>query len=85
MDTSTQVSGPDFRICPRCEASRLVFSGLYSARCPTCGCEPSEAFMETLCQIVALPEVAEPSRHRPTGNPRVVPEEDGNTRREGGG
>ncbi len=59
MDTSTLVSGPHFRICPLCEASRLVFSGLHDARCPACGYEPSDGFLITLRQIVTLPEAPE--------------------------
>lgn len=59
MDTSTVASGTDFRICPLCEESRLVFSGLNDARCPACDYEPSDDFLMTLRQIVNLPEAPE--------------------------
>lgn len=65
MDTSTLASGPGFRICPLCEASRLVFSGLSEARCPACAHEPEDGFLITLRQIVDLPETSETSRSRP--------------------
>ena len=67
MGMSPLASGPCVRICPLCEESRLVFSGLYSARCPACGCEPSRDFLKTLHQIVALPEPMGTS-HRPDGD-----------------
>ncbi len=65
MDTSILASGPGFRICPLCEASRLVFSGLNDARCPDCDHEPSDGFLMTLRQIVDLPEVSETLRSQP--------------------
>jgi len=65
MNTSFVASGPHFRICPLCEASRLVFSGLNEARCPACGHEPSDGFLKTLRQIVDLPEAPETSRSHP--------------------
>ncbi len=65
VDTSPLVSGPSFRICPLCEGSKLVFSGLNEARCPACDHEPSDGFLITLRQIIALPEVSEMSRSRP--------------------
>ena len=58
MDTSTLASGPGFRICPLCEASRLVFNGLNEARCPACDYEPDDGFLKTLRQIVDLPKVS---------------------------
>ncbi|MGF1471738.1 MAG: hypothetical protein ACFB50_08365 [Rubrobacteraceae bacterium] len=61
MNTSTLVSGQHFKICPLCEASRLVFSGPNEARCPACDCEPSDAFLVALRQIVSLPETPEAS------------------------
>ena len=65
MDTSALASGPGFRICPLCEASRLAFSGLNEARCPACEHEPDDGFLITLRQIVDLPEVSGTSRSRP--------------------
>lgn len=56
MYTSAQGSGFHFRICPFCEACRLVFSGWRSAQCPRCGYEPDGDFLQTLHQIVAVPE-----------------------------
>jgi hypothetical protein len=58
-------SEAQFRICPLCEASRLVFSGLNEARCPACDHEPDDGFLITLRQIVDLPEVSGTSRSRP--------------------
>ncbi len=71
MDTSTLASGTHFRICPLCEASRLVFSGLNEARCPACEHEPDDGFLKTLRQIVDLPEASETSRSRPERELRV--------------
>ena len=65
MDASPIASGANFRICPLCEAERLVFDGLYSARCPACNCEPSGDFLKTLRQIVALSETMQASHSRP--------------------
>jgi hypothetical protein len=65
MNTSSLASGPDFRICPLCEESRLVFSGLNEARCPACEHELDAGFLITLRQIVDLPEVSGTSRSRP--------------------
>jgi hypothetical protein len=61
----TIASEAQFRICPLCEESRLVFSGLNEARCPACDYEPSNGFLITLRQIVNLPEVSETSRSQP--------------------
>lgn len=68
MDTSTIVSGQHFSICPLCEVSRLVFSSLNEARCPACDCEPSDAFLMTLRQIVSLPEAPEALSSQPGGD-----------------
>ena len=78
MYTPTLVSGPGFRICPLCEASRLLFSSLNEARCPACDHEPSYGFLKTLRQIVDLPEVPEPPEQAPTGtpSPKAGPEEE---------
>lgn len=62
MDTSTVASATHFKICPFCEASRLVFSGLHEARCPTCDREPDSNFLKTLRQIVALPDASRTAR-----------------------
>jgi len=48
VDTSTIASEAQFKICPLCEESRLVFSGLNEARCPVCDHEPDEDFLKTL-------------------------------------
>ena len=65
MDNSSIASGPDFRICPLCEESRLIFSGLNDARCPACDHEPEDGFLITLRQIVDLPETSGTSRSWP--------------------
>ena len=69
MDTSTIASEAQFKICPLCEESRLVFSGLNEARCPVCDHEPDENFLKTLRQIIALPDTAELSHSHSSGNP----------------
>ncbi len=69
MDNSIIASETQFRICPLCEESRLVFSGLNEARCPVCKHEPDEDFLKTLRQIVALPGVSELPHSHPSGNP----------------
>jgi hypothetical protein len=63
----TIASEAQFRICPLCEESRLVFSGLNEARCPACDYEPSNGFLITLRQIVTYRryrKLAEPTRKR---------------------
>ena len=64
VNTPTIASEAQFKICPLCEASRLVFSGLNEARCPACEHEPEDGFLITLRQIVDLPEVSGNSRSR---------------------
>jgi len=64
MDTPSMASGVHFAICPLCEASRLVLSGLYSARCTECGIEPSEGSLKTLRRVVTLPDTAETPQSR---------------------
>lgn len=73
MDASNLASGSRFAICPMCEASKLVFSGLYSARCPACGCEPDGAFLRTLREIVTLPDATEPHPRPGGGRPDRKP------------
>lgn len=68
MNTPTIASEAQFKICPLCEESRLVFSGLNEARCPVCDHEPDEDFLKTLRQIVALPDTLEIPRSRLSGN-----------------
>lgn len=65
MNTPTIASEAQFKICPLCEESRLVFSGLNEARCPACEHEPEDGFLITLRQIVDLPEASRTSRSRP--------------------
>jgi hypothetical protein len=55
VDNPTIASEAQFRICPLCEETRLVFSGLNEARCPVCDHEPSSHFLKALRQIVSLP------------------------------
>jgi hypothetical protein len=62
-------SEAQFKICPLCEESRLVFSGLNEARCPVCDHEPDEDFLKTLRQIVALPGISELPHSRLSRNP----------------
>ena len=71
MNTPTIASGTQFRICPLCEASRLVFSGLNEARCPACDHEPEDGFLITLRQIVDLLETSGTSRSWSEGEIRA--------------
>lgn len=75
MDISPLASKASFKICPLCEERRMVFSGLYSARCPACGYEPDRAVLKALRQIIALPEATGTARGHPNGNPEVGPPE----------
>jgi hypothetical protein len=59
MNTPALASGAQFKICPLCEESRLVFSGLNEARWPACEHGPSSDFLKALRQIIALPDTAE--------------------------
>lgn len=72
MDTSAQGSEARYRICPLCEEEKLVFSGWRVAECPSCGCEPTTAFLQTLHEIVALPEHRE--HHGPGSSESLGPE-----------
>ena len=69
MNNPTIASEAQFKICPLCEVSRLVFTGLNEARCPACHHEPSRDFLKALRQIVSLPETSEVPRVRESGNP----------------
>lgn len=69
MDTSAHGSEARYRICPLCEEEKLVFSGWRVAQCPSCGFEPTAAFLQTLHDIVALPEHREHHRPRSRGIP----------------
>ena len=68
MNNPTVASEPQFKICPLCEESRLVFSGLNEARCPVCEHEPDEDFLKTIRQIVALPNTLEIPRSHSSRN-----------------
>ena len=69
MNNSTIASEAQFKICPLCEESRLVFSGLNEARCPACDHELSSDFLKALRQIVALPDASEIPHPYQSGNP----------------
>jgi hypothetical protein len=69
VNNPTIASEAQFKICPLCEESRLVFSGLNEARCPVCEHEPDEDFLKTLRQIVALPDASELSGGHQSGTP----------------
>ena len=73
MDASPMISGTRFAICPMCEASKMVFSGLYAARCPACDYEPDGAFLKTLRQIVTLPDAPETHRQPRGSEPNRKP------------
>jgi hypothetical protein len=49
-------SRPGSLVCPLCEAHKLDACGHSSTRCDSCGGLLSEASLETLRQITALPD-----------------------------
>ena len=69
MNNSAIASEAQFKICPLCEESRLVFSGLNEARCPVCDHEPSTNFLKALRQIVSLPDTSESAHAHQSGDP----------------
>ena len=69
MNNPIIVSSAQFKICPLCEESRLVFSGLNEARCPACDHEPNNDFLKALRQIVSLPETSEIPHAQRNENP----------------
>jgi ribosomal protein L37AE/L43A len=50
-------SRSDSLVCPHCEIGQLRIVGHHSERCETCGSSLSEAMLEALRQITALPDV----------------------------
>jgi len=55
-DSSGTVSRAHNIICPFCESGELAFLGLGFARCPSCGLPLLGSVLETLREIVGLPE-----------------------------
>jgi ribosomal protein L37AE/L43A len=53
---SCLVSRPDSLVCPVCEAGQLRSSAIGLMRCESCGAPLSGATLETLRQIIALPD-----------------------------
>jgi transcription elongation factor Elf1 len=43
-------------ICPFCESAELAYVGVGFARCPSCGLPLLGSFLETLGEIVGLPD-----------------------------
>ncbi len=70
MNNPIVASEAEFKICPLCEESKLVFSGLNEARCPVCEHEPDEDFLKALRQIVALPDTYMPPHSHSSENPK---------------
>jgi ribosomal protein L37AE/L43A len=56
MKRSTMTSRPGSLVCPFCEAGELERTGSYSARCISCGRVTGRLVLETLHQIITLPE-----------------------------
>ncbi len=56
MKDSSLASRSRSLVCPLCEAGELKPSGQSSARCESCAGSVSEAMLETLRRIVALPD-----------------------------
>lgn len=55
MDKSHATSGPQYQICPLCEAAPLRPVSRNSARCASCGCLLHGEVLQTLHQIASLP------------------------------
>jgi ribosomal protein L37AE/L43A len=54
--SSSLASRLDSLVCPLCEANRLRHSGHDSQRCQSCGGHLSGAVLQTLRQIISLPD-----------------------------
>jgi hypothetical protein len=53
---TTLASGSHSIICPICEAGELRSGGQNGVRCPVCGYAPSRGAIDTLQQIISLPD-----------------------------
>jgi hypothetical protein len=59
-------------ICPICEAGELRSGGhYYGAQCPVCGCAPSRGILETLRQIISLPDALGSHACEECGHPEM--------------
>jgi ribosomal protein L37AE/L43A len=55
-DLSGTASGPHHLICPFCSAGKLVIMGYGLARCDSCGLPLLGSMLETLQDVVGLPD-----------------------------
>ena len=56
MKRSAMKSRPGSLVCPFCDVGALERTGNYSARCISCGRVTSRSVLETLHQMITLPE-----------------------------
>jgi ribosomal protein L37AE/L43A len=57
VKSSTLASGPHSLICSLCEAGELSSGGHHNwVQCPACGYVPSRSVLQTLRQIISLPD-----------------------------
>jgi uncharacterized Zn finger protein (UPF0148 family) len=68
---STPASRPHSIICPSCEAGELRSSGQGEVQCPVCGYAPSRSVLETLRQIIALPDALGSRACEECGHPEM--------------
>ncbi len=67
---STLTSGSHSLICPICEAGELL-SGHDGIQCPICGYAPSRGVLETLRQIISLPDALGSHACEECGHPEM--------------
>jgi hypothetical protein len=75
---SAIASGSHFIVCPICEAGELRSGGHQNGvRCPVCGYAPSRGAIETLWQIISLPDALGSHTCEECGHPemRRLPDE----------
>jgi hypothetical protein len=68
---STPASGSQSIICPICEAGELLSSGQNGVCCPVCGYAPSRGAIETLRQIISLPDALGSHACEECGHPEM--------------
>jgi ribosomal protein L37AE/L43A len=68
---STLASGSHSIICPSCEADELRSGCHNGVRCSMCGYAPSRSFLETLRQIIALPDALGSHACEECGHPEM--------------
>lgn len=56
MSETERVSRPRCLVCPVCETGELEVYGQFAGRCDSCGCIVNGPVIETLMQVIDLPE-----------------------------